>query len=127
MRGAGANPVLAARRPVTQDLLRSQVSAVHDAIVTLTPNPSDARVEPDVLMTPARGCRDHEHVNAGYPDIRGNSTHRRLEPYQLVTTGRRWYLMAYAAAWHSRRAAVKVPRTPPYRVPKLLLARGDFA
>ncbi|OBI81908.1 YafY family protein [Mycobacterium sp. E740] len=74
--------------------LRSQVAAVHDATVTLTPT-SDAPVEPDVLMTLARACRDHEHVTAGYVDIRGNATQRRLEPYQLVTTGRRWYLLAY--------------------------------
>ena len=57
---------------------------------------ADAPVEPDVLMTLARACRDHEHV-----DSRRTSTgpaappQRRLEPYQLVTTGRRWYLLAY--------------------------------
>lgn len=75
--------------------LRSQVSAVHDATVTLTSGHSDTPVEPDVLMTLARACRDHEHVTAGYVDIRGNATARRLEPYQLVTTGRRWYLLTY--------------------------------
>ena len=42
--------------------LRSQVSAVHDATVTLTWNSSDSPVEPDVLMTLARACRDCEHV-----------------------------------------------------------------
>jgi predicted DNA-binding transcriptional regulator YafY len=74
--------------------LRSQVSAVHDSTVTLT-SPSDEPVAPEVLMTLARACRDREHVSAGYVDIRGNATRRRLEPYQLVTTGRRWYLLAY--------------------------------
>jgi predicted DNA-binding transcriptional regulator YafY len=86
--------------------LRSQVSAVHDATVTLSPNSSDAAVAPDVLMTLARACRDREHVAAGYTDIRGNNTQRRLEPYQLVTTGRRWYLMAYdrdRADWRTLR------------------------
>lgn len=75
--------------------LRSQVSAVHDTTVTLTSPSPDSPVAPDVLMTLARACRDREHVNAGYVDIRGAETHRRLEPYQLVTTGRRWYLLAY--------------------------------
>jgi predicted DNA-binding transcriptional regulator YafY len=75
--------------------LRSQVSAVHDTTVMLTSNHSDTPVEPDVLMSLARACRDHEHVTAGYVDRLGTSTQRRLEPYQLVTTGRRWYLMAY--------------------------------
>lgn len=75
--------------------LRSQVSAVHDATVTLTSGQSDTPVEPDVLMTLARACRDHEHVTSGYVDLRGNTTQRRLEPYQLVTTGRRWYLLCF--------------------------------
>lgn len=75
--------------------LRSQVSAVHDATVTLTYGQSDSLVQPDVLMTLARACRDREHVAAGYVDRAGTPTQRRLEPYQLVTTGRRWYLMTY--------------------------------
>jgi predicted DNA-binding transcriptional regulator YafY len=75
--------------------LRSQVGAVHDATVTLTPESVDSVVEPDVLMTLARACRDREHVTAGYVDRGGGVTRRRLEPYQLVTTGRRWYLLAY--------------------------------
>ncbi|RDH77003.1 YafY family transcriptional regulator [Mycolicibacterium moriokaense] len=75
--------------------LRSQVSAVHDATVTLTWNSSDSPVEPDVLMTLARACRDREHVAAAYVDRAGSATDRRLEPYQLVTTGKRWYLLAF--------------------------------
>lgn len=75
--------------------LRSQVAAVHGATVTLTGGGTVEAVSPDDLMTLARACRDHEHIRLGYTDIRGNSTQRRLEPYQLVTTGRRWYLLAY--------------------------------
>ena len=75
--------------------LRSQVSAVHESTVTLTWNSSDSPVEPDVLMTLARACRDREHVSASYVDRAGNATERRLEPYQLVTTGKRWYLLAF--------------------------------
>ena len=75
--------------------LRSQVAAVHDATVTLTSGQRDSPVEPEVLMTLARACRDHEHVTCRYVDIRGTETQRRLEPYQLVTTGRRWYLLSY--------------------------------
>jgi predicted DNA-binding transcriptional regulator YafY len=75
--------------------LRSQVSAVHEATVTLSSGQSDDAVEPDVLMTAARASRDHEHVSCDYVDIRGNRTQRRLEPYQLVTTGRRWYLLCW--------------------------------
>ncbi|PND57605.1 transcriptional regulator [Mycobacterium sp. ENV421] len=74
--------------------LRSQVAAVHDATVTLTPE-AESPVDPEVLMTLARACRDSEHVGVNYVDRAGASTSRRLEPYQLVTTGRRWYLLAY--------------------------------
>jgi predicted DNA-binding transcriptional regulator YafY len=74
--------------------LRSQVSAVHEATVTLAPQ-AESPVRPDVLMTLARACRDHEHVEVDYTDRAGATSRRRLEPYQLVTTGRRWYLVAY--------------------------------
>lgn len=74
--------------------LRSQVSAVHEATVMLAPE-AESPVRPDVLMTLARACRDHEHIEADYTDRVGAITQRRLEPYQLVTTGRRWYLLAY--------------------------------
>lgn len=74
--------------------LRSQVAAVHDATVTLTPD-AESPVDPETLMTLARACRDREHVNVDYVDRAGVPSSRRLEPYQLVTTGRRWYLLAY--------------------------------
>ncbi|KUH67925.1 transcriptional regulator [Mycolicibacterium novocastrense] len=92
--GESALRALSKLDQVMPSKLRSQVAAVHDSTVTLTAPTSDT-VEPDVLMTLARACRDHEHVATGYVDIRGNATMRRVEPYQLVTTGRRWYLLAY--------------------------------
>jgi predicted DNA-binding transcriptional regulator YafY len=74
--------------------LRAQVAAVQTATTTLTSG-SDTPVQPEVLMTLARACRDHEHVDLGYTDRSGVATQRRLEPYQLVTTGKRWYLLAF--------------------------------
>jgi predicted DNA-binding transcriptional regulator YafY len=93
--GESALRALSKLDQVMPNRLRSQVSAVHDATVTLTFGQSDALVQPDVLMTLARACRDHEHVAAAYVDRGGTATQRRLEPYQLVTTGRRWYLMTF--------------------------------
>src|SRR4029453_8772458 len=72
-----------------------RVGAVHGGRVTRPSNYSDSPVEPEVLMTLARACRDHEHVTAGYVSRAGDATERRLGAYQLVTTGRRWYLLAY--------------------------------
>jgi predicted DNA-binding transcriptional regulator YafY len=92
--GEAALRALSKLDQVLPSRLRSQVSAVHDATVMLTREPTES-VEPDVLMTLARACRDREHVTLEYTDRAGRGTRRRLEPYQLVTTGRRWYLMAY--------------------------------
>lgn len=86
--------------------LRAQVSAVHDATVTLSSARSDTPVDPDVLTTLARACRDCEHVTAAYVDRGGVGSQRRLEPYRLVTTGRRWYLLCYdrdRSDWRSLR------------------------
>ncbi|MEZ0339954.1 helix-turn-helix transcriptional regulator [Mycobacterium sp. pV006] len=74
--------------------LRSQVAAVHQTTVTLDAG-NDTPVAPEVLMTLARASRDHEHVTTTYTDARGTVTARRLEPYRLVTTGRRWYLVCH--------------------------------
>ncbi|MEN4477909.1 YafY family protein [Mycolicibacterium cosmeticum] len=103
--GESALRALSKLDQVMPSRLRSQVAAVHDSTVTLTSATEDA-VDPDVLMTLARASRDHEHVSCGYVDIRGNATQRRLEPYQLVTNGRRWYLLGYdrdRADWRSLR------------------------
>ena len=93
--GESALRALSKLDQVMPSRLRSQVSAVHDATVTLTWSSSDSPVEPDVLMTLARACRDREQVSAAYVDRAGSVTQRRLEPYQLVTTGKRWYLLAF--------------------------------
>ena len=93
--GESALRALSKLDQVMPSRLRSQVAAIHDATTTLTPGQTDELVDPDVLMTLARACRDHEHVAAGYVDRGGTTTDRRLEPYQLVTTGRRWYLLCF--------------------------------
>ncbi len=62
--GESALRALSKLDQVMPSRLRSQVSAVHDATVTLTWSSSDSPVEPDVLMTLARACRDREHVSA---------------------------------------------------------------
>ncbi|MGQ9351311.1 helix-turn-helix transcriptional regulator [Mycolicibacterium gilvum] len=92
--GESALRALSKLDQVMPSRLRSQVAAVHDTTVTLA-GATDTPVEPEVLMTFARASRDHEHVTVGYTDVRGNVTSRRVEPYQLVTTGRRWYLMCF--------------------------------
>jgi predicted DNA-binding transcriptional regulator YafY len=51
-------------------------------------------VDPEVLMTLARACRDEVEAGFDYPS--GSEVRRRrVEPYRLVASDRRWYLLAY--------------------------------
>jgi predicted DNA-binding transcriptional regulator YafY len=53
-----------------------------------------AAVDSEVLMTLVRACRDEFEAGFGYPsgsDLR----RRRVEPYRLVASDRRWYLFAF--------------------------------
>ncbi|GGP43623.1 helix-turn-helix transcriptional regulator [Saccharothrix coeruleofusca] len=51
-------------------------------------------VDPEVLMTLARACRAEVEAGFGYPSG-GQVRQRRVEPYRLVASDRRWYLLAY--------------------------------
>jgi len=62
-------------------------------------------VDPEALLTLARACRDE--VETGFNYSSGNEVRRRrVEPYRLVASDRRWYLLAYdldRAGWRSFR------------------------
>jgi len=51
-------------------------------------------VDSEVVMTLARACRDEVEAAFGYPSG-GRPHRRRVEPYRLVVSDRRWYLFAY--------------------------------
>lgn len=73
--------------------LRAEVSAVQDATVTLDFRPIE--VDPDILLVLARAIRESVQARFSYVARDGAATERRIEPYRMVATGRRWYLMAY--------------------------------
>ncbi|MEV0590559.1 helix-turn-helix transcriptional regulator [Nonomuraea cavernae] len=51
-------------------------------------------IAPEALMTLARACRDEVEAGFDYPS--GSEVRRRrVEPYRLVASDRRWYLLAY--------------------------------
>ena len=91
--GEAAVRTLAKLDQVMPPRLRAAVSAVHLATDTLVGAP--AEVSADVLVTLARACRDHVRVRFAY--VRGEAAEhpRTVEPVRMVTTGQRWYLMAY--------------------------------
>ncbi len=73
--------------------LRSQINALTTHTVP-TPN-TGPKVDPADLTVLAQTCRDQERVRFAYRSRQGVDTERRVEPYQLVSLGRRWYLVAW--------------------------------
>jgi predicted DNA-binding transcriptional regulator YafY len=52
-------------------------------------------VDAGVLTTLAQACRDDEPLKFDYTAREAETTHRWVEPFRLVSLGRRWYLVAY--------------------------------
>jgi predicted DNA-binding transcriptional regulator YafY len=73
--------------------LRERVDAIRAATVQL-PGRELPRIDVDVLVTLARGCRHTEGLRFTYLDNHGRTTTRTVEPLRVVHTGRRWYLAA---------------------------------
>ncbi|MDX3227627.1 helix-turn-helix transcriptional regulator [Streptomyces sp. ME19-01-6] len=71
--------------------LRHEVRALSGSVESFG---GGATVDPEVLMTLARACRDEVEAGFDYPS--GSEVRqRRVEPYRLVASDRRWYLLAY--------------------------------
>src|SRR5262245_30825613 len=90
---------LAKLEQVLPDRLRRRVLAVHTNVASLQWSDDEAVIDPDALAVLALACRDREQVRFDYTRRDGEEGSRLVEPLQLVSTGRRWYL----AAWDVRR------------------------
>jgi predicted DNA-binding transcriptional regulator YafY len=73
--------------------LRQRVTDLHETTVRLT-GPDRPRVEPETLVKLARACRSQERLRMGYRDAQDQPSDRVVEPFRLVFTERRWYLVA---------------------------------
>ncbi|MFG3038945.1 helix-turn-helix transcriptional regulator [Streptomyces sp. NPDC048330] len=74
--------------------LRHRVSTLQNATIPLTRG-DGATVTPATLTTLAGAVTGREKLRFGYRAGDGAETKRLVEPYRLVSTGRRWYLVAY--------------------------------
>ena len=97
--------------------IRYRVSAFHATTVALaTPGSAPDRVDPDLLTAVAAACRDQRRLRIRYPG-RDGLTPREVEPYQLVHTPRRWYLLAWDSGrgdWRTFRVdRIQGPLGPP--------------
>lgn len=91
--GEAALRALAKLDQVMPPRLRAQVRAVHGATETLV-GPG-VEIDPELLVTLARACRDAVRVRFRYAGRGGEERERTVEPVRMVATARRWYLMAW--------------------------------
>ncbi|MDQ4096833.1 MAG: YafY family transcriptional regulator, partial [Actinomycetota bacterium] len=98
------------------DRLRRRVDAVYSNVVPLRWGATNGpTVDPGALAVLAQGCRDHEQVRFEYQRRDGEETRRLVEPHQLVSAGRRWYLVA----WDVRRDGWRTFRVDRLSAPQL--------
>ena len=72
--------------------LRQRVADLRAATVGMA-GPADA-IDSVLLVTLSQACAGQERIRMGYVDREGTPSERRVEPHRLVSTGRRWYLVA---------------------------------
>lgn len=72
--------------------LRHEVRALSSTVESFGGGRSP--VDAEVIMTLARACRDEVEAGFDYPSG-GEVRRRRVEPYRLVASDRRWYLLAF--------------------------------
>ncbi|MEU8539799.1 YafY family protein [Streptomyces sp. NPDC048717] len=85
---------LAKLEQVLPSRLRHRVSTLQNATIPLTRG-DGATVAPQTLTTLAGAVTGQERLRFGYQAGDGAETKRLVEPSRLVSTGYRWYLVAY--------------------------------
>jgi predicted DNA-binding transcriptional regulator YafY len=85
---------LAKLEQVLPPRLRTQVASLQTATLHVRPR-AGPTVDPTLLTTLARACRDRALLRFGYADRRGEPSRRRVEPSRIVNVGQRWYLVAW--------------------------------
>lgn len=88
---------LAKLEQVLPSRLRHRVSSLQAATMPLVgPWRGDgASVDPHTLTVMASAVTGKERLRFDYRKGDGSESRRQVEPYRLVSTGRRWYLVAY--------------------------------
>jgi len=84
---------LAKLQQVMPGPLRQRVADLQGATVRLS-GLERPRVDADRLVTLAGACRSLERLRMGYVDAQDQASERTIEPFRLVFTERRWYLVA---------------------------------
>ncbi|AXK35538.1 YafY family transcriptional regulator [Streptomyces armeniacus] len=117
---------LAKLEQVLPHRLRRRVSALNAYTVSMTREYRGPAADPRTITELAHACRDHERLRFEYLSHDGTPSRRTVEPYRLVSSHRRWYLVGWdtdRGDWRTYRAdriTLKpphgprfAPRTPP--------------
>jgi predicted DNA-binding transcriptional regulator YafY len=103
--GEASVRALAKLEQVLPSRLQPKFAMLRAAVTTL-PNPT-ASVDPKQLTVVSSAIADRRQISFDYQKQDGESARRLVEPYRLVDTGRRWYLVAWdieREAWRTFRA-----------------------
>ncbi|MFI7501271.1 helix-turn-helix transcriptional regulator [Streptomyces sp. NPDC049687] len=121
---------LAKLEQVLPTRLRHRVATLQAATTPLTSG-DGASIAPETLTVMASTVAGRERLRFAYQAKDGTESRRLTEPYQLVSTGRRWYLVAYdldRADWRTFRVdRVREPFATGARFPPRELPTGSAA
>lgn len=106
---------------ILPDRLKRRIEAFRTSVSMMTYAPSDLSVAADALAVLSQGCRDDEEVRFDYARRDGEESRRLVQPHQLVSAGRRWYLVA----WDVRRGDWRTFRVDRMTEPQLAGARFE--
>ncbi len=106
---------------ILPDRLRRRVDAFRTSMEVMSWSPGGMTVSPDSLTVLSQGCRDCEEVRFDYARRDGEESRRLVHPHQLVSAGRRWYLVA----WDVRRSDWRTFRVDRMESPALAGARFE--
>ncbi|WP_217141530.1 YafY family protein [Streptomyces sp. AC627_RSS907] len=106
---------LAKLEQVLPNRLRRRVGALNAFTVPMLRGPEPSAVDPGVLTELAHLCRDGERLRFAYRGHDGTESRRTVEPYRLVCSERRWYLVAFdldRTDWRTFRVDRVTPQPP---------------
>jgi predicted DNA-binding transcriptional regulator YafY len=109
---------LAKLEQVLPSRLRRRVNTLQSYTVPVPPDARGPKVDAAVLTAITSAARDHERLRFDYRSHDTSVSRRDVEPYRLVTWGRRWYLVAWDAErgdWRTFRVdrmELKIPTGP---------------
>jgi predicted DNA-binding transcriptional regulator YafY len=112
---------LAKLEQVLPDRLRRRVQTIYGNVTPLRWSGNGPTVDTDSLAVLAQGCRDHEELRLDYERRDGEQMRRLVQPFQLVSVGRRWYLVA----WDTRREDWRTFRVDRMTEPRLAGVRFE--